>query len=163
MIWLVLLTWLWYHEWKLWYKSEHNFFPLFSKKFWLNTMQTFVNVQLFPNLPFGCSVFREEEKKSFCWPGDLFHCNRRLAAALKSRTPVHKRLEVQHWDSLDSSQQACQPWLPVLFRDIQLLCFSKGSPCLWDSSWRSLLIQFKLWENFTLLQKSRAGVSGLLY
>lgn len=101
-------------------------------------MKTFVTVQLFPNLPFVWSVFRQEEKR-FSWPGDLVHCNRRLAAALKSSTPIHRRLEVQH---LDSSQQACHPRLPVLFGDIQLLCFSKGSPCLWDGSWRLAKIQF---------------------
>lgn len=60
MIWLVLLTWLWHHEHKLWYKSEHNCF--FSS-------ETLVTVQLLPNLSFVWSVFREEEEKSFCWSG----------------------------------------------------------------------------------------------
>jgi len=140
--------------------NQNMIFSFFGEKFWLKTMQTFVTVQLFPNLPFVWSVFREEEEKSFCWPGDLVHCNRRLAPALKSRTPIHRRLEVQH---LDSFQQNCHPCLPVLFGDIQLLCFSKGSPCLWDGSWRLLQIQFKLSGSFTVIQKTWAGVSGLLY
>lgn len=130
VIWPVLLTWQWYHEHKLQYKSKYNLCVCVCEKFWLKKMQI-LDCAAFPNLPFIWSVFREEEENNFCWPGDLVHCNMRLAAALKSTKPIHRKLEVQH---LDSSQQACHPCLPVLSGDIHLLWFSKGSPCLWDGS-----------------------------
>lgn len=93
----------------------------------------------FPNLPFILLVFREQ--KSFCWPGNIVHSNRRVGAALKWKMK-HTNLQEARGKHLDSSHEAFHPGLPVLPGDIQLLRFSKGSPCLRDGSLRLLQIQF---------------------
>lgn len=67
--------------------------------------------QLFPNLPFVWFVFREE--KSFCWPRDLIHCNMKLAAALKSCKPIHRKLEATTFRQFPTSlspMPACPLW-----------------------------------------------------
>lgn len=149
-----------YHEHKLWYKSEHDFFFL-SEKFWLKTMQTFVTVQLFPNLLFVWSVFREEEK-SFVSLEALFTViggwlllwmvptNSQKAWGTAFR-PFPIRL---------SSMPACPGW----WHSVAMLL--KGLPlpleCLLEIYADSLCLEFSLWSRTAGLEVQGCSLMGML-
>lgn len=159
VIWPVLLTWQKNHESKLQCKSEHDFFFLSGKVLVKDNANT-CGCALISKPGFCLVCFQEE--KSFCWLRDLILYSARLAAALKSSKPIHRKPEVPQTVPSKPLTHACLfSLVAILLKGLPLPLgwlwwdgdrFSQFAQVVWDFScdptWKDQSFWTAPWKAF---------------